>query len=41
MHIVYLFQALFGFVALRAMVRHIESRFHLRQFDGIQELRTL
>ncbi|XP_029991563.1 transmembrane protein 17B [Sphaeramia orbicularis] len=26
-------QALFGFVALRDMVRHTESQFHLRQFD--------
>ncbi|XP_050954956.1 transmembrane protein 17B isoform X2 [Labeo rohita] len=33
-------EALFGFVALRAMVRHTESRFHLRQFDGVQDLRT-
>ncbi|XP_051975440.1 transmembrane protein 17B [Xyrauchen texanus] len=33
-------EALFGFAALRAMVRHTESRFHLQQFDGIQELRT-
>ncbi|KAI7811903.1 transmembrane protein 17B [Triplophysa rosa] len=33
-------EALFGFVALRALVRHTESHFHLRQFDGIQELRT-
>ncbi|XP_072529820.1 transmembrane protein 17B [Salminus brasiliensis] len=31
-------EALSGFVALRAMVRHTESRFHLRQFNGIQEL---
>lgn len=27
------FQALSGFVALRDMVRHTESQFHLRQFD--------
>ncbi|XP_056595688.1 transmembrane protein 17B [Triplophysa dalaica] len=33
-------EALFGFVALRAMVRHTETHFHLRQFDGIQELGT-
>lgn len=33
-------QALAGFVALRAMVRHTESRFHLSQFNGIQELRS-
>lgn len=33
-------QALSGFVALRAMVRHTESRFHLSQFNGIQELRS-
>lgn len=26
-------QALSGFVALREMVRHTESQFHLRQFD--------
>ncbi|XP_027029356.1 transmembrane protein 17B isoform X2 [Tachysurus fulvidraco] len=32
-------EALSGFVALRAMVRHTESRFHLSQFNGIQELR--
>uniref|UniRef100_A0A3B1K9A1 Transmembrane protein 17 n=1 Tax=Astyanax mexicanus TaxID=7994 RepID=A0A3B1K9A1_ASTMX len=31
-------EALSGFVALRAMVRNTESRFHLRQFNGIQEL---
>ncbi|KAI4874968.1 hypothetical protein NFI96_032976, partial [Prochilodus magdalenae] len=31
-------EALSGFVALRAMVRQTESRFHLRQFNGIQEL---
>ncbi|XP_029910239.1 transmembrane protein 17B [Myripristis murdjan] len=28
-----LIQALSGFVALREMVRHTESQFHLRQFD--------
>ncbi|KAM3870348.1 transmembrane protein 17B [Diretmus argenteus] len=28
-----LMQALSGFVALREMVRHTESQFHLRQFD--------
>ncbi|XP_058264581.1 transmembrane protein 17B [Hemibagrus wyckioides] len=33
-------EALSGFVALRAMVRHTESRFHLSQFNGIQELRS-
>ncbi|XP_046889606.1 transmembrane protein 17B [Hypomesus transpacificus] len=33
-------QALSGFVALRCMVRHTESHFHLRQFDGVQELRA-
>ncbi|KAG9280943.1 transmembrane protein 17B [Astyanax mexicanus] len=33
-------EALSGFVALRAMVRNTESRFHLRQFNGIQELRA-
>ncbi|XP_013980564.1 transmembrane protein 17B [Salmo salar] len=33
-------QALSGFVALRGMVRHTESHFHLRQFDGVQELRA-
>ncbi|XP_026168195.1 transmembrane protein 17B [Mastacembelus armatus] len=36
-HIVFsifiLTQALFGFVALRDVVRHTESQFHLRQFD--------
>lgn len=26
-------QALSGFVALRNMVRHTESQFHIRQFD--------
>ncbi|XP_030621198.1 transmembrane protein 17B [Chanos chanos] len=31
-------QIISGFAALRAMVRHTESHFHLRQFDGIQEL---
>ncbi|KAJ8412833.1 hypothetical protein AAFF_G00104150 [Aldrovandia affinis] len=33
-------QAVSGFVALRAMVRHSESHFHLRQFDGLQEFRA-
>ncbi|CAB1323037.1 unnamed protein product [Coregonus sp. 'balchen'] len=33
-------QALSGFVALRGMVRHTESHFHLRQFDGVQDLRA-
>lgn len=33
-------QTVSGFVALRAMVRHTERRFHLSQFNGIQELRT-
>ncbi|XP_062858643.1 transmembrane protein 17B [Trichomycterus rosablanca] len=33
-------ETLSGFVALRAMVKHTESRFHLSQFDGIQELRA-
>lgn len=27
------FQAFFGFVALREMVRHTQSQFHLRQFE--------
>ncbi|MBN3307382.1 transmembrane protein 17B [Amia ocellicauda] len=33
-------QVLSGFIALRSMVRHSENRFHLRQFNGIQELRA-
>ncbi|XP_066523260.1 transmembrane protein 17B [Hoplias malabaricus] len=33
-------EALSGFSALRAMVRHTESHFHLRQFNGLQELGT-
>ncbi|XP_061101769.1 transmembrane protein 17B [Conger conger] len=32
-------QAVSGFVAIRAMVRHTETHFHLRQFDGLQEFR--
>ncbi|XP_076863441.1 transmembrane protein 17B [Brachyhypopomus gauderio] len=35
-----LVEALSGFAALRAMVRHTESRFHLRQFSGIQEFKA-
>lgn len=31
-------QALSGFVALRDMVRHTESQFHLRQFDWVIKL---
>ncbi|XP_048829206.1 transmembrane protein 17B isoform X3 [Brienomyrus brachyistius] len=34
-----LIESVTGFVALRVMVRHSESHFHLRQFDGFQELR--
>ncbi|XP_053497452.1 transmembrane protein 17B isoform X2 [Ictalurus furcatus] len=33
-------EAVSGFVALRAMVRHTESRFHLSQFNGIQDHRS-
>ncbi|XP_058877276.1 transmembrane protein 17B-like [Acipenser ruthenus] len=33
-------QVLCAFLALRSMVRQLESRFHLRQFHGIQELRA-
>ncbi|XP_076159566.1 transmembrane protein 17B isoform X1 [Alosa pseudoharengus] len=33
-------EALSGFVALREMVHHTESHFHLQQFAGVQELRT-
>ncbi|MBN3292311.1 H3 protein, partial [Polypterus senegalus] len=34
-----IFQILSAFFALRLMVRQLEGRFHLQQFDGIQELR--
>ncbi|KAJ8002957.1 hypothetical protein DPEC_G00164350 [Dallia pectoralis] len=33
-------QAISGFAALRGMVRHKESHFHLQQFNGVQELRA-
>ncbi|KAG9330928.1 hypothetical protein AGOR_G00170610 [Albula goreensis] len=33
-------QAFSGFAALKTMVKHTESHFHLRQFDGLQEFRT-